>query len=676
MKNFLAIFWLLIFTTFQLSFAETNNEKDQKIDLGFDPQIFSLSKRKERAFDATAANYVLSGDDIRRSGATSIPEALRLVPGVQVARMDGNKWAITIRGFDRQFSNKLLVMIDGRTVYTTLFSGVFWDIQDYALNDIDHIEVIRGPGATIWGPNAVNGVINIITKNADDTRGSYASQIAGNQDKSITEVRFGSATSKNDSYRVYAKKLETEGLNRSSNNLINNEDGIKRDQAGFRYDVSSIENNKISIHGDVAKGVAKNYFASLQNRNDKDSHSANLVINWDKKISKESSIILNGYYDYDQFSLPVLSRSAQTIDLDFQHFYNFSKDNQFIWGAGYRNINDRVKFNNDGIVDHTDSPVIPIAYTPSKRNDNWVTGFIQEKYGIIPDELYVTVGSKFLRNTFTEFEYQPNIRLVYYPERKQTVWASVSRAVRTPTRGERDITIKNANSAPSSRNLILNQGNGNYRSEKEIAYELGYRFKPTKRLSFDLATFYNEYSKLRTFEPNPGSTLNPTADNLGFGKSYGFEFVTKWQPTRDLKLEGSYEYFKMRLGLLPQSRDNASLIGTSDSLQIAEGHSPKHQIKLRAFYNITSDIEFDNMMYFVDNLEKGLNSSTTGTRNVSIPTYTRFDTRLGYNLTQNLNLSFGIQNLFDQRHTEFKNALYNYQTEVGRTFYFKAMWQH
>lgn len=655
----------ILFLTFlfsQSAFAET--EADKKINLAFDPQIFSLSKRKERAFDATAANYILSNEDIRRSGATSIPEALRMVPGLQVARMDGNKWAITIRGFDRQFSNKLLVMIDGRVVYTTLFSGVFWDVQDYALEDIDHIEVVRGPGGTIWGPNAVNGVINIITKNADITRGVYVSQIVGSQDTSITEARFGAATAANDSYRVYAKKSVRNGLNQSGNGQ-KNDDAIRRDQAGFRYDVSSIADNAISVHGDISRGIAQNFFVTLPDKNDKDSHNANFVVNWDKKISNKSSIMLNGYFDYDQFSLPVLQRTARTLDLDFQHFYNFSKDSQFIWGAGYRNISDVIKSH------ESSNGIIPISYNPAKRTDEWFSGFIQEKYGLIPDKLYLTVGSKFLRNSFTDFEYQPNLRIAYYPERRQTLWASVSRAVRTPTRGERDVTIRAGTSS-----AVVNQGSANFFSEKEIAYEAGYRFKPTSRLSFDLSTFYNQYAGLRTAEPISGV---PTANNKGHGSSYGLEFSTKWQATRDWKLEGSYEHFKMRLGIESASRDNQSILAGTDDLQNAEGQSPQSQFKLRSFYNITPNVEFDNMLYYADHLSKGLGGTSgtaSSTRNTAIPSYVRFDTRLGYAYTSSLNFSIGIQNLFDQRYTEFKKALYSRQTEVGRTYYFKMMWQH
>ncbi len=670
MRKFQKVLLLVLFFS-QSAWAETDAEK--KINLAFDPQIFSLSKRKERAFDATAANYILSNDDIRRSGATSIPEALRMVPGIQVARMDGNKWAITVRGFNRQFSNKLLVMVDGRVVYTALFSGVFWDVQDYPLEDVDHIEVVRGPGGTIWGPNAVNGVINIITKNADITRGAYVSQIVGNQDTSITEARFGAATASNDSYRVYAKKSVRNGLKQDGNNQENN-DGNKRDQAGFRYDVSSIKENNISIHGDIARGTAQNYFATLPTKNDKDSHNANLVINWDKKISNKSSMMLNGYFDYDQFSLPVLQRTARTLDLDFQHFYNFTKDNQFTWGAGYRSISDVIKS-----YESPGGNIIPISYTPAARKDEWLSGFIQEKYGIIPDKLYLTFGSKFLRNTFTNFEYQPNLRLAYYPERRQTLWASVSRAIRTPTRGERDITLLNADSATvSNRSLVLNIGYQNFFSEKEIAYEFGYRFKPTSRLSFDLSTFYNSYSKLRTLEPMNGS-LNPTTNNKGSGSSYGLEFSTKWQATRDWKLEGSYEHLKMRLGIESASRDDQSILAGSDDLQNAEGQSPQSQFKFRSFYNITPNIEFDNMLYYSDHLSKGLggtSGTSTSTSNKAIPSHVRFDTRIGYAYTPHINFSIGIQNLFDQRYTEFKKALYSRQTEVGRTYYFKMMWQH
>lgn len=647
-------------------FCEPLKAEEQKdLTAIFNPEIFSLSKKKENAFDAPSATYVLSSEDIRRSGATSIPEALRLVPGLQVARMDGNKWAITARGFNRQFANKLLVMIDGRTIYTTLFSGIVWDVQDYVIEDIDRIEVVRGPGGTIWGANAVNGVINIITKSAVQTQGAYVSQILGDQDRSITEARYGGETESKDTYRFYVKKAVREGLDKYDATKGSNKDGIRQDRAGFRYDVSSIKDSTISVHGDIYSGTAKNYFNTLNNpnRNDKDSRGANLVVNWNKRVSNKSSFILNSYLDYDQFHIPVLQRSARTFDVDFQHFYNFSKENQFIWGLGYRQISDDIKQSAIGTI-------TPISYASSHRNDQLFTAFIQDKIGLIPDKLYLTIGSKFEKNDFTGFEYQPNARLAYYPTRTQTLWASVSRAVRTPTRGESDITLKADNAATNSiTNTTVNQGSPTYGIEQLIAYELGYRIKPTTKTLVDATVFYNDYSKLRTFEgtsPNP-----PVAANLGHGESYGFEITGKWQAMDNWRLEANYEHFELDLHVSDNSTDNQSLLASSDNLENAEGQSPRDQFKLKSFYNITPKVEFDNIVYYVGGLNKGFTNKGKG-----IPSYVSWDTRLGYLATKNLDLSVGVRNVLDQGHTEFKKALYNTQTTVGRTFYVKAVWQY
>lgn len=647
---------------------------DKNMDAIFNPTIFSLSKKKENAFDSTSATYVLSSEDIRRSGVTSIPEALRLVPGVQVARMSGNTWAISIRGFNRQFSNKLLVLIDGRVVYTQLFSGVGWDLHDYVLEDIDRVEVVRGPGGTIWGANAVNGVINIITKNAAQTQGFYASQIVGNEDKSITELRYGGKTAANDNYRFYVKRSERDSVKRYSTR-VDNKDGYRQDRAGFRYDVSSLKGNTISVHGDVFNGKSQNFFAKLPvaEGNDRRSTGANIVLDWDKKLSDKSNLALQTYYDYDKFDLPVLGRTSSTIYADFQHFYNFSRDNQFVWGLGYKQVIDKIR------VGTTNDGYVPINYYPNKRNDELFSAFIQDKFGIIADKLYVTLGSKFMHNDFTGFEYQPSAKLAFYPTRNQTVWAAVSRAVRTPTRGEDDIELLNADSdSAPSRSLKLNIGSDNYESEELIAYEMGYRIKPTFKTMIDATAFYNDYSKLRTFESSTyyapaGGYINPTAANNGYGESYGFEISGKWQVTGDWRLESSYDYFKMNLHLKAGSVDDQTIIGSKDGLQVAEGMSPEHQFKLKSFYNITPEFEFDNIIYYVDNLPM---ASANGYKYSGLPSYVRFDTRFGYVPNRNFDLSVGIQNLFDQRHREFKRSTYNYQTEFGRTYYVKGVYRY
>ncbi len=649
------IFALTILLLPLFLFSAKADDKEER-GSSFNPEIFSLSKKKESAFDAPSATYILSSEDIRRSGATSIPEALRMVPGLQVARIDGNKWAITARGFNRQFSNKLLVMIDGRTVYTTLFSGVFWDIQDYIIEDIDRIEVVKGPGGTIWGSNAVNGVINVITKNAAQTQGVYVSQIVGNQDKSITEARYGKETANKNSYRLYVKKAVREGLDKY-NDKQNNKDGIKQDRSGFRYDISSIKDSEISIHGDIFSGVASKYYSlNTPTQNNKNSHGGNLVANWNKKLSNKSSFILNGYFDYDQFKIPVLNRSAQTLDFDFQHFYDFSKNNQFIWGVGYRQIFDKINSNSvDGKT--------PLKYSNNYRNDQWFSSFIQDKMALIPDKLYLTIGSKFEKNDFNGFSYQPNARIAYYPNRKQTIWASVSKSIRTPTRGESDVTIKDADSG-----LVLNQGSPKFGVEQLIAYETGYRIKPNNKTSIDATTFYNQYSKLRTFESTPAG---PTAANLGYGESYGFEITGKLQVANNWKLEANYDHLELNLHLKNGSTDNLTILGNSDNLENTEGQSPHNQFKIKSFYSITPKIEFDNIFYYVSGLKKGITNTSRG-----IPSYFRFDTRVGYLATRNFDLSVGIQDLLNQTHSEFKKALYNNQTLVGRTFYGKIVWQY
>ena len=631
--------------------AESENQKNSAIN--FNPEIFSLSKKKENAFDAPSATYVVGSEEIRRSGSTSIPEALRLVPGLQVARVAGNQWAISARGFNAQYSNKLLVMIDGRIIYTPLFSGVFWDAQDYVMEDIDRIEVVRGPGGTIWGSNAVNGVINIITKSAVQTQGAYASQIIGTQDRSITEARYGGKTASNDGYRFYVKRAVRDGMDQYKNKGSNG-DGNTQDRAGFRYDISSIKDSTVSVHGDMYSGRAQNYFPTLTNpdTNNKDSRGANLVLNWDKKLSKKSNFSLNTYFDYDQFDMTVLQRSARTYDVDFQHFYNFSKENQFIWGLGYRRVNDDVEESKAGAS-------VPLNYSPDRLNSYVYSGFIQDKIGIIADELYLTVGSKFLVNNFTGFEYQPNAKLAYYPSRTQTLWASVSRAVRTPTRGENGLSLAGG----------AQQGSTSYESENVMAYELGYRIKPTRKVSIDATTFFNKYDSLRTFEK---TNANRAANN-GFGESYGFEIATKWQATDKWKLEADYDFLKTNLHIQSYSTDDSAPIpGTG--LQLVEGQSPQNQFKLKSFYNLTSKIEFDNILYYVDKLKTGTANYTNSTGH--IPSYFRLDTRIGYLPTKNLDLSVGVQNLLDQRHSEFKKALFNRQTEVGRTAYVKMVWQY
>lgn len=683
----------LFYTATLLSFCISTPAlaKDSSEKGFFNSDVFSLSKKKENAFDAASAIYVLSSEDIRRSGVTSIPEALRLVPGLQVARIDGNKWAISARGMNHQYSSKLLIMIDGRTIYTPIFSGAFWDNQDYVINDIERIEVIRGPGASIWGANAMNGIINIITKSAAETKGAYLSQTYGNNDN-ITEARYGGKVgSELDSYRVYAKHANRGGFRKLTDGSMNNDlsyntsdygtenkDGIVSDRAGFKYDILSMKDSTLSIHGDVFNSNSKNYFNAnpvstegIDGYNKK-TDGQNLVVNWNKNFSSKSSMTFQGYFDRSNLDVGLFKAKETTYSADFQHFYNFSKDNQFIWGFGYKNVIDNTQSND--VYSSTGTAYKPLSYNPRYRNIETYSAFIQDKIGIIADKFYLTLGSKFEHNDQTGFEYQPNARLTYYPSRNQTIWAAVSRAIRVPTMGEDSINITVNSVNTGNANTVVTNGSAAAQSETVLSYELGYKVKPTRRTNIDISTFINQYSRLGTFDavnPDSNGYGTPTASNNGRAITYGFEIDTKWQVLDSWKLEASYDFIKMDIKLNAASNENTSPISdlNSDKLTYFMNATPRNQFRLRSLYDVTSKIEFDNMLYYVDSLP-GKTSTEKG-----VPAYVRWDTRLGYLMTKNLDLSFGIQNLLDDRHQEFSAGLFNNKVEIGRTYYAKAVLQ-
>ncbi len=665
-----------------LSFNASANSDNKSF---FNSEIFSLAKKKENAFDAPSSVYVVSSEDIRRSGVTSIPEALRLVPGIQVARISGNAWAISSRGLNHQYASKLLVLMDGVTIYTPIFSGTFWDNHDYVIEDIDRIEVIRGPGGSIWGPNAMNGIINIITKNSAETQGGYVSQVLGNNDNSITEARFGGKISDVNSYRMYAKYASRDGFTKLNDGRTNsdasqningsrsNNDGIISRRAGFRYDISSIKDNTISVRGDIFSNESKNYFQGLMfnglDNTNKENNGGNLVVNWNKTYSKKSSTSLQTYLFYDRNNINVVDYKERTIDIDFQHFYNFSQQNQFIWGLGYKNMKDRIdtKSVTTGVLGNTTDPYVPLEYSPETRNIQTFSAFIQDKIGLVDDIFYLTLGSKFEINEQTGFEYQPNARLTYYPSRNQTLWAAVSRAVRIPTRGEDGVEIKVDPTTTVTRGVPTAQ------AEKVISYELGYRIKPTYETSADISVFYNEYSSLGTFDADlsTGPNYIPTASNTGHAKSYGLEFTGKWQVLDPWRLEVGYDFLDMDVGLSAASNENDQSVSfnNTDKLVYFQNMSPRNQFRLRSLLNIGPKIEFDNMWLYVDSLP-GRTDAEAG-----VPSYIRWDTRLGYLATQKLDVSFGIQNILDDRHQEFGAGLFNNKIEVGRTYYVKMALQ-
>lgn len=615
-----------------MSFKELNQLK-----------VTSVSKKPENPFAAAAAVYVITSDDIRRMGATSIAEALRVVPGLEVNRTDANKWAITSRGFNGQFSNKLLVLMDGRSVYTPLFSGVYWDEQDTILEDIARIEVIRGPGATLWGANAVNGVINIITKKARNTQGTYLSAVAGNEERAIGSARYGGKTKNGLYYRMYAKHADrdaSETLNR-----IDANDAWYVSRGGFRVDWEKTSDDNISVHGDVYNGIERQSMflpgIAGATEGDESFRGGNVVSKWEHQFANGSDATFQFYVDHVERNVSILDQERTTLDFDFQHAWDVNARNELIWGVGYRFFQDDLDEKKFGNTTY-------LGYTPDNSDNNLYSAFIQDKISLVEDKLFLTLGSKFEHHYYTDFEVQPNARLAWLPTSSQTVWASVSRAVRTPTRGEHGLTLV---AVPG----VLNQvGSVEFKAEKLTAYEVGYRVQPNWRVSLDATAFYNDYGDLRTFESDGGTNI--VADNTGYGETYGFELASRFSVTRDWNLYANYSFITLDMHLDPGAAEPVASL----SLNANEGLSAKNRLSLLSRVNLPYNLELDNNVMYVDNLS-----------GLSIPGYVRVDARLGWKPKKGVELSLVGQNLFDDYHQEFSKSLYSAPSEIERSFYGK-----
>jgi iron complex outermembrane recepter protein len=623
-------------------------------------RVTSVSKREQKLADAPAAIFVLTQEDIHRSGARNIPEALRLVPGVEVARIDENKWAITSRGFNGRFTNKLLVLIDGRSVYTPLFSGVYWNVQDVLLEDIDRIEVIRGPGATLWGANAVNGVINVITKEASATQGGLVSAGAGNELLGSGGVRYGGQISPKTYYRVYSKYFKWDSSTDERGNDGN--DGWDTTRGGFRIDSNMSLDNSFTIQGDSYRGgYSETLTTSLLTqpysntfRNDGTFSGGNLVGRWSHNFSK-SKTSLQTYFDRTNYAHSALLVDHRNIyDVDFQHDIRINDSHEWIWGLGYRATQDRT------------DPSKNVTLNPTSRTWSLFSAFAQDEFGLFQQRLRVTLGSKFEYNDFTHFEMEPNARVLWNLSAKQSVWGAISRAVRTPARTEQDMRLSAAVIPPSQATaglplLVTVLGDRQFKSEDMVAYETGYRIQPNRTFSVDFATFYNSYTNLLSAEPRtPFVEFDPlpvhinaplVAENKMSGATYGTELFAEWKAIPKWKLSGAYSFLKMDI-----HRNADSLDTTTAS---PGGASPQHQYYLRSSIDLAKNFEQDATLRYVGKLS-----------GLGIPSYYSLDARLGWKATSQLELSIGGQNLLDHRHLEFRPDFINTTpTQVKRAFH-------
>lgn len=636
----------------QCSYAQDKTPPEKVADLAdlsleelLKLNVTSVSKKSQNIQDAAAAVYVLTNEDIRRSGATSIPEVLRLVPGLHVARISANNWAVTSRGFNGLFANKLLVLMDGRSVYTPLFSGVFWDTQDTLLEDIDRIEVIRGPGAALWGSNAVNGVINIITKHAEDTKGGLLTLGGGDEERGFAGLRYGGETETKINYRSYLKYYDRDDNSRAFS-AGNVHDSSKAVQGGFRADWDISSQNALTLQGDVyyndegfefIEPILFPPFDEFRNER-RYLHGANLLTRWTHIFEDESESQLQFYYDQVSRDDGVLAHSRDTIDLDFQHRFRLSTHQELLWGAGYRFYSD----------DIDDSRVI--SFDPDRESLSQETFFLHDEIELIEERLKFIVGSKFEQNELSGFEIQPNARLLLTPEEEQTYWLAVSRAVRTPSRSTDDINLNYVSGQQAGLPfLVAFQGSNQYESEDLMSYELGYRGRLRDDLVFDVATFINHYENLQTLEPQsplvdsslgdsllgfPHILLPRVFDNEASANAHGVELSLDYQARECWRWVFAYTYFNLNIDTESSSGD--------DFVELMEGTSPDHQAQVRSQLDITDDLEFDTILRYVDSLPA-----------INIEDYFALDFRLAFDIEKDLELSLIAQNITDSKHEEF-----------------------
>ncbi len=632
-------------------------------------EIISASKKPEIVADVAAAVYVITQEQIRRSGATSIPEALRLAPGVHVARISATEWAINIRGLNNQFAENLLVLMDGRSVYTHVFSGVFWDVQDTVMEDIERIEVIRGPGAALWGANAVNGVINIITKNAKETKGGQAVALAGSEEQ-LASLRYGGTLGRQTNYRAYGKffnrgelgtvggsSADTDGNPQSS-------DDWRSGRAGFRLDVAPENNlptagsNAFALQGEAYSNRYDKEFERRsilfptapsgqdRQRDDSEALGFHLLGRWKHTLSKDSETALQFYFDHAEKDYDPASGTVNTADLDFQHRLNVAQYHDIVWGLQYRFISD----------DFRNSP--NFTMDPQDLNQNLWSAFIQDQIRLAPDLLTLTLGSKFEHNEFTGLEIQPSLRLMYTPYQRLSLWAAVSRAVRIPSRlelhGRTSDQLLLPAVQPDGPVVVNTQGNADLDSEKLIAYELGLRLNPARSLWFDVALFYNDYDELINLEQISAAPPNGPYDlayaNNATGRAYGMEVAADWQVMLNWILGASYTYLNTQI-------DKNLIVDPNIAEIVSQGSNPHHLFTIRSNLDVTPQIDFDIWLRFVGSLPER-----------DIDRYTVVDARLAWRPFTKLELSLVGQNLLEEGHAEFSTL------EVQRSVYAKIDW--
>jgi iron complex outermembrane receptor protein len=605
-------------------------------------EVTSVTGKPEPLSGVPASIYVITNEDIRRSGARTLPEALRLAPNLQVARSSASGYAISARGFnnDSGLANKLLVMIDGRTVYSPLMSGVFWDQQDVMLEDVERIEVISGPGATLWGANAVNGVINVITRAAKDTQGGLATMGAGNRDLGAG-LRYGGKVGPNGHYRVYGKAFQQQNTEQANGSAV--PDGWDFGQGGFRADWGE-PNRRVTVQGDgyTGRSEARPIFGRVE------VSGVNLLARWNERLREGADFQLQAYYDRsERADAAGFQGDVDTFDIEFKHGIPLGA-HRILWGGGYRRASDDVP---DSLpIPNGVLPGFVISFVPPSRKLAWESIFVQDEIRLARG-LELTVGIKFERNDYTGWENLPSLRLAWKPADSHLLWSAVSRAVRAPARLDRDFFFT-LELAPGVA-LPFIGGGPTFESEIANVYEIGYRAQPARSLSVSLTAFRHDWNRLRSGEtPLPGQPA--MVQNMIEGITEGVEGWATWQATRSWRLFGGFTTLNKNLELKPGSTDPT---GPS-----ALGNDPEGQWMLRSLFNLTDRHEFDVFVRRIGVLP-----------DPAVPAYTAVDARLGWRASREIDVSLILQNIFEDRHAEFGAA--PARSEFARGAFVRLQWR-
>lgn len=574
--------------------------------------VTSVSKSPENLSEVASAIQVITGYDIRRSTSNRLPEALQLASNLQVMQSGSHDFGITARGFNgapvanSSLANKLLVMIDGRTVYTPLFGGVYWDVQNFLLEDVDRIEVVSGPGGTLWGSNAVNGVVNIISKNSSETQGLFANVTYGSVLRDHFALRYGGQVDSSLFYRVYGQRFDSENSLRADGSDAR--DSWNRTTGGFRMDYMPEANQIFTLQGDIYAGEEDDTLSTIVN-------GQNILGRWVRTFSETSETLIQAYFDRtwrDIRTNSPLRDELLTFDIEAQQQFAVGNNNIFLIGAGYRIQEDRTA---------------PNTFIPDDRTLTLVSGFIQDHIHLVPDKLSLTIGSKFLHNDYTGFEVQPSARMAWTPDYTHTIWAAVSRNVRTPSRFEMDLTTLSFSDFPE------------FVSEKVTAYELGYRMRPVSKVSISLATFFNQYRDLRTFNMT-GDTLaafyfanDMDANSWGFEIS-GTVLISNWWRIRGGCTFLDKEFFFKADNIFEGS-------------ELLEAIDPKGQLLFQSVMDISKSFELDVVTRVV-----AKHPAVTVTNQPEVPSFVNMNIRLGW-IYKFITLSVGGQNLLYPARTEF-----------------------